>query len=379
VATAAQRRQARAEAFVRFNPESFALREMLRQAIADRDTAISAAIGSRKTLSAAIDRAVPEIQTGHQRALETATGSRAMVDQALSGVQGGGADLIRTAVTRERGGTDARLSESLASALKDLSNRRVEAAAGEASAKRQATAKYGDTVGQAQRRFVDLQREQGAFEAGRVGELQKEASDRAFQRELAELNIEATDRRDRRSDRRQRQESAAERRSERADRNLDRAEYIAKYGITPEQAAAGKKPKRNRSREDVERVRKTTVQYRHKISEAMGHVRKMQEGGLKKDRIFGELRTGGSRPIVKEGKKSGTYKWPSYDPVQIRAAIDLADLGYLRQKTVHDLRMSGMSVPREWLPPQRGTRRGLADTVSRGGRQVSRALGRVGR
>lgn len=184
-------RQAKAEAVVRYGPQRFALQELIAQLIDTRNQKLHAARGAERAIQHVISVGRGETQRNYDRAEATTAGTHAMVDEALQSL-GAGAAPFAAAIARERGGTTDRLTESEANSLQDLTNRRLEAASGRAYAENAATSEYTSGLGKIQRSYQELAQEEGAFTQGRIGELRKEAADRAFQRDLAQMRDTTT-------------------------------------------------------------------------------------------------------------------------------------------------------------------------------------------
>jgi hypothetical protein len=96
------RRQAQAEATLRTAPQASVLREMLIQAMSDRDVAIKAATGSAHGVTAAVAKAGPSLKHVYSDAINQAHGTSATVDATLSSM-GAVAGPYQAAMARERG------------------------------------------------------------------------------------------------------------------------------------------------------------------------------------------------------------------------------------------------------------------------------------
>src|SRR3954470_17513684 len=180
------RRQAQAEATLRTAPQASVLREMLIQAMSDRDVAIKAATGSAKGVTAAVNKAGPSLKHVYHDAINQAHGTSATVDATLSSM-GAVAGPYQAAMARERGTGADRLSQSLTSALSELSNRRIEAAAGRAQATNAALSEYSTTKAKLTRQASDLANQSGLYASTRLGELtdaERKARQQAHQQAL---------------------------------------------------------------------------------------------------------------------------------------------------------------------------------------------------
>lgn len=196
-------RQAQNEALVRFGPQRFALRELLQQAVQARDMNLHAAAGAERGIQAALAAARGSTAATYSHGIDTTTGTRGLVADALSKIGAAGSPFA-AAIAREQGDSTSRLAEGQTNALQELTQRSLEAASGRAFATQHATDQFTQDIGKIQRSYQELASEQGAFTQGRVGELRKEQADRLFQRDLAEFNQSQANKRSRISARTQR-------------------------------------------------------------------------------------------------------------------------------------------------------------------------------
>lgn len=183
--------QAQNEAYVRYGPQRFALKELIAQAIQTRDLALHAAAGSERAIQHAITLGRQDTLTNYAQGQQQTTGTRAMVDSALSKL-GGAADPFAAAIAGERGAAQDRMTAGQTGALQELAQRRLEAASGSAYARTAAVKNYSTDIGKIGRTYEELAAEQGAFTQGRIADLKKQAADRQFQQDLAQMRNDTT-------------------------------------------------------------------------------------------------------------------------------------------------------------------------------------------
>ena len=193
---AAATQQAQNEAFVRFGPQRFALQQLLQQAVWTKQQALHAAAAAEQGIQRVISQARGETQQNYATATQSTADTRALVDQALQHL-GAAAQPFQAAIAGERGATQDRLTLGQTGSLQDLTNQRLQAAAGHSYANEHALQQFGLDTQKIQQGYESLASQQGAFTQGRVAELKKEAADRMFQMDLATYNQGQQDRRSR--------------------------------------------------------------------------------------------------------------------------------------------------------------------------------------
>lgn len=332
-------RQAQNEALVRFGPQRFALRELIAQLVATRDQGIRAARGSAAGMTAAINAARGETGKVYDTAEQSAKGSQAMVSEALAGL-GAAASPFAAAIAREQGGAQTRMAESEANSLQELTKRNLEAQAGREFAVRNVLNTFSGGLDKVHRSYEELAREEGAFTQGRVGELKKEAADRAFQRDLAEFTQSQQNKRTRMNVRTQR-----------------RGQDIAHED---RQAAAKRGEKRTAANRPRSGVGSLTQGEENKIKDTVTQVLSIITDPPKFEDPPKGSEPGAKGPKLTRGRllahlRNGTnpLKKPIPDDI-IQIAFELRDNnGVLSPKGVKLLHSRGMHVPREWLPKKR--------------------------
>lgn len=372
------RRQARAEATLRTAPEASVLREMLIQAVADRDVALKAATGAAHGVTSAVNKAGPSLRHVYGDAITQSRTTEKTIDSTLRSM-GGPASTIRAAMARERGAGAGRLSASLTSALSELSNRRIEAAAGRAQATNAALGEYSTTKAKLTRQASSLASQAGLYASTRYGELtdaERKARREAHQKALT-----------RRS---QAVQNALQRRNSRLTAGVDASGKVIPGGA--KDTPASKRAKKLSASEQRTRGEKL-AHAKSQISEAQTWIDRFKNGKHPKSdsEIRALLSTGApaksvSRDVPVRDPRTGKAKVdargqvmtrvetvkgdkvPKLDADFIQAALELKKHGHLSTATIHALRGRRIHVLQSWLapkPPKRRTPRstggGFAD------------------
>jgi hypothetical protein len=168
------RRQASALSLVRYGPELSALTALLRQAQQTRNESIASARTGAASIQSAVDLARPDVRRVYTGAQKIANAQNAITAPNLASLPAG--NPFTAAASIEQSGLQGRLAESRASTLSELDQRRVGAAAGYASERRQANRELRKTGQQVGQRYQDLARERGAFEASTITDLRGAAA-----------------------------------------------------------------------------------------------------------------------------------------------------------------------------------------------------------
>lgn len=327
--------EAQAQGALRVAPQQAALGEALAQAIADRDSAIRAASVASRGISAAIAQGRKRNRSVYGKALEQGNRITASVDSALANL-GGVATAHRASLVRERGVGQERLSESLANSLREMSDRKIEAAAGRAWRMQAARGEYAGEKAKIGARRADLAREQGlAASVAYGGLLEKEsqreftATQNALQREFQgtqnllsrknQRNLAKSAQRARRlegeTDRQFRaRQKALDRANAQAMNNADNATSLAKS----QRAAAAKPPSA------------TALKGRNTILEVAQKYRQDKRAGK------------GMAETAKGFRGEGLP-----EPL-LAAGADMASRGYVTPYNAQRLRQLGVTVPRAW-------------------------------
>jgi hypothetical protein len=357
------RRQAQAEATLRTAPQASVLREMLIQAMSDRDVAIKAATGAAHGVTAAVAKAGPSLKHVYHDAINQAHGTSATVDATLSSM-GAVAGPYQAAMARERGTGADRLSQSLTSALSELSNRRIEAAAGRAQATNAALSEYSTTKAKLTRQASDLANQSGLYASTRLGELtdaERKVRQQAHQKAL-----------DRRS---KAVQNALERRNKRLTSGVDVRGRVIPGGAKDK--PVGKKP----LAADEQRTRgERLAQAKNQVIQARTWINRFRNGAKpKSDNEIRQLLASGQsaqsisrdvpiilpngKPKMVGGQVATRVQKIKGDPVPkldadfIQAALDLENHGHLSTATIHALRGRRIHVIQEWLTPRSPAKR----------------------
>jgi hypothetical protein len=179
------RKQAQAEAYLRVAPQLSALAGAVTAAKADRNAALHAATGAYRGISGAIHQAGPQQRRVYTEAQRSAHGTDVIARQTLSQLASSpGVDTIKAAYAHEGAVGGQVIAKQMASRLADLSDRRIEAAAGAAFAKQKALSSYAAERSKLNTRGLDIAREQGAAADASFGKLTQAEEDRTLKRDL---------------------------------------------------------------------------------------------------------------------------------------------------------------------------------------------------
>lgn len=382
------RRQAQAEATLRTAPQASVLREMLIQAMSDRDVAIKAATGSAKGVTAAVNKAGPSLKHVYSDAINQAHGTSATVDATLSSM-GAVAGPYQAAMARERGTGADRLSQSLTSALSELSNRRIEAAAGRAQATNAALSEYSTTKAKLTRQASDLANQSGLYASTRLGELtdaERKVRQQAHQKAL-DRHARAV-------------QNALQRRNSRLTSGVDAQGKILPGGPKDKTVVGAKPLTASEQRTRGERLGVA----KNQIAQARTWINRFRNGAKpKSDKEIRQLLASGqsARSIGKDvpvmlpnGKpktdargqivtRVQTIKGdpvPKLDADFIQAALELENQGHLSTASIHALRGRRIHVIQEWLAPrspakrQAQRRRTAVKKLDRSGKQGAQQI-----
>lgn len=343
--------QAQNEALVRYGPQRFALRELIAQAVQTRDMALHAATGAQTAIQHAISLARKETVHDYGAAGATTTGTRAMVDEALQGI-GGAGQPFAAAIARERGTAQDRMTEGQTNSLQDLTNRRLEAASGAAYATSTAQRNYASDVGKIGRSYVELANEEGAFTQGRVAELKKEKAAQQFQRDLAEM-----------------QQSAADKRSRRTARTQTRGQNLShqdrQAAIKQREEAAKNKPGSGRTVGGGVKIQSNSAHQGliDSIESAKIDAKKQKDLGRGRQESVPLLTNGRNQQSITDPQSGQKLQVPgikSHPSLAVQVAMDLTYDGKISRKTLAKLHSLGYSLKELGYPfmDRRGPGRG---------------------
>jgi hypothetical protein len=163
------RNQAKDLAFVRYGPELSALTALLKEAQQTRTDTIRSGRSAAASIQSGVDMARPDVRNVYTAAQRTANAANRIAAPSLAALPAG--NPFSAAAAIEQSGLKGRLAESKASTLAELSDRRVDAAAGAAGQARQANTQYTRTSGQLGQRRLDIGREAGSFITSTIRDL----------------------------------------------------------------------------------------------------------------------------------------------------------------------------------------------------------------
>jgi hypothetical protein len=184
----------RAMSAVQYDPQVSALSGLIKGARKTYRGDIAVAKASALGTSKAAKRAVKPVKKIYRNSLGDIANAREDVKTGFKKL-GDAADPYRAVTAREDAGYRSRVAGERASALKELSDRQLEAKAGQIYAIRAATANRNDTLGTLRGRLSDLYHEKGAYEAGQLGQMANDAAQRRNARRLARIQSRGATRR----------------------------------------------------------------------------------------------------------------------------------------------------------------------------------------
>lgn len=164
--------QAALESLVKFGPELSVLKEAQRTAQSTYKTRVAQAESGAQGVQQAVAAALPVLsQVYDQAGLDAARTSQTLIGHDLAGL-GPIADSIKAGAALEAAGMVGRQTSARASAVRDFTDRGVQAAAGAVQAKRAAQDELVSNLAKILQSKQDLTGQKGAFEASTIGSLQ---------------------------------------------------------------------------------------------------------------------------------------------------------------------------------------------------------------
>lgn len=197
--------EAQARAVVRFDPEIAALQALLKNAQSTFKQGVAASRGAADYTIGEIRSARPDIKRAYR--VPGLNPAQAMAEPKLP--EAGALD-FNAASTFESQAAQRRLLTERAAALADLGAQRVAAAQGAQFGAQQARQQYQQDVGTIADRLIGLAGQKGAFIVGELGQLEREAAQRALTRRGQDVTARGQDvsARQREADRRERRRAA---------------------------------------------------------------------------------------------------------------------------------------------------------------------------
>ncbi|HEY4096154.1 MAG TPA: hypothetical protein VGM33_11605 [Baekduia sp.] len=166
------------QALVKFGPQLDVLKQAQRQATSQYSSQVAQADAGRIGVQQSVDAAVPQVARIYDDAgLDAARTSNTLIGHDLAGLSGV-ADSIKAGAAAEAAAMGGRLGVAKASALTDLADRRVAAASGAVTAKRQAQSSLVDNLAKILQSQQDLTGQKGTFEASALNDLIADDADR---------------------------------------------------------------------------------------------------------------------------------------------------------------------------------------------------------
>lgn len=318
--------EAQVQAAAQTAPQVAALSEALTQARADRNSAIRAAAAANAGIAHAIHLAGPAVKAGYTGAQKLAAPPQGYSDERYG----------RAAGSEQRLGTTA-LASSLANSLKELSDRRISAAAGRAYATSKAQADYAGNAASIASKRQALASQEGLLTASALSKLTEAMAGRKNQRLMQERSIASA------------QTIAANTQA------AEDARLLSSQSFTASENAAGRKFKHH---EDAAGRKFTAGQNAAKLAADAAKAQKKAAQAPKPTAT--ELKGRQNIQILKDhydstgdmSKAAADARKQGYPEPVIGAAADLHSKGYVTPQNVQKLKVLGYSVPKEWTGVQ---------------------------
>lgn len=319
--------EAQVTAAAQVAPQIAALGEALQQARADRNSAIHAAAAANAGIAHAIHLAGSSVKKGYRGAQALAAPGQSYSNSQYGAAAGAERSLGTTA-----------LASSLANSLKELSDRRISAAAGRAYATQRALGDYEGKVAGVQSKRQSLAAQQGLLTGAAYSKLSESQADRNLRLSLQRESESFT--------------AGQNRLGRKQDRILTNRKITADAIATEnaQEFTAGQNAKNRRA------ARRNTVYSQNQQNKRARLAARGTGGGGPKpsaDHVYkgrtsielirGEYAKGGSMHTVAEDARKKGYPEPI-----INAAADLHTKGHISPQGVRKLEQLGYTVPKEW-------------------------------
>jgi hypothetical protein len=321
--------EAQATAQAQVAPQFAALQEALATARADRDSAIRTAAVASRGLGRAINRAGPSIKAAYK------TGKLA-----AAGAKYGSADYAQVA-RNEQAVTGTALASSRANALKELSDRRIEAAAGRAFRTQKALSDYQSAAATIATRRQSVAAQYGALTASAYSKLAEAQAQRDFQAQMkaSEQAFSA-------------HQNALSRRQQELTREAESSRQASTQAFQAHQNALGRRASRRNlvytQKQQNQRTAKTSsAPTKTQIARTDVYLKTIQ--AYKADQAKNRPLSQTTREAVKAGVPQAVAN----------AAAEYAKRGHIAPTTADNLRAFGIVVPKSQVgvPIRAHTRR----------------------
>ena len=193
--------QALTEANVQYGGEEAALGDMLKEARDTLERDINVNEASARGLRYAIDQAKPEMVGIYKRAGEDYSRAEARLNNDIRTLSSA-ADPYKAVIAEESASARRRLADSMTVAVKELTNRQIDAEQNRAYSNRQAQDEYKASSAKVRGKQRDLAHQKGAFAYGAYQKLKAAQQEQEFQAEKFQEQMRSTRARERQADRR---------------------------------------------------------------------------------------------------------------------------------------------------------------------------------
>jgi hypothetical protein len=343
--------EAQVQAQAQVAPQFAALQEALVQARADRNAAIHVAAATSRGVGRAINRAGPQVRAAYKTSKLAAPAANY-----------GSADYAQVS-RNEQAVTGTALASSLGNALKELSDRRIEAAAGRAFRTQKALSDYQSAAATIATRRQSIAGQEGLYAASAYSKLAENQAQRDFQAQMkaSEQAFSA-------------HQNALSRRQQALTRQASAGQHAADQAAQAHQNALSRRASHANT---VYSQRQQNTRQQRQIA-ASGSKSKAASG----PKPTAALTYAGRQSIlawkheydrVGDGnvvaKDARGQKVPE---TIIRAAANLHYKNYIAPREVNELRNMGVVVPKEWqgvqVRPHTRRRRGRPTGTPRQGK-----------
>ncbi len=336
--------EASLQAFLRFNPEEQGLQELQRTAESGYQTAVRQARGTAQGIGAEIDRAVPAVSKTYDEAGLRQAMTAGLLKQG-TGQLGGVANSIQAGIGLEQAVSGRQLNQGRATALTDLSSRKVAAKEGEAFAVNNAQSQLTSELTKLLQRKQSLRQEKGAFTALTTGQLQEAARKEAQTLAIAEGQLEQSNRNNLRTTSTSRDNALLK-----AETSRESAANKARGSRSASGAKLVSPDKHLEWQTDVQQIAQKVRQYKGKLDRS-AIVSKLAKGRDAKSGYAypnGEPAPDKDTPQKGTAKKPVPYKLGRVAPVaadlRMTAALDVELDGHLSRTTQKALQRAGFKV-----------------------------------
>lgn len=318
------RRQAQLQAAAQVAPEYAALGAALSQAIAERDTAIHSGRAAFKGISGAIHKAGPRVKKAYSNAQGQSAAAEGLANQTFASL-GPSAAPFAAASAREKAVGINVLAQSKANAQKELSDRRIQAAAGAAFAHQKAVGNYAAKSSEIAQKHQQVAQREGLYAANALAKLEQHQADQQFQatQNAIQRNFQG-------------HENALSRRTSTLN-SIRGARAVGARQEDQQAFQAGENRKSRAQQRSLANAGKGAARPPEAVFKGRNAILAV-EGKYRADTASGKK----LHEIAADARKNGVA-----EPI-LAAGADRATKGYITPYNVKRLQQLGIDVPKEW-------------------------------